>query len=383
MDDKQRPHNFCARLVKMAGTIYATMRKYDQNLHKFARSERAKAEKQAEIIAQNKGDPNQTLRILGIRSSVHHDVEQYNAIEAKEGLIPWNDEDDNLIDRFDGRALLDFYREPPKNRAPQQKTDEEEELEEQLCFESFRDLVVLLQSCEDDEAGLQKVEKGEMEEGARQSYEKSTHAKVAKKASATGAFAAVGFSYGGEANPPPPEKDGSSDEDEDNASSSSESSESDVGNEKYEGVNKTAEDLFGLEDFSGLLKRERREKKNAKAVLKKPNPMGSRRQRRKKIRELRSQGITDRDAYKQFKPQQPPPSGNPPPEPSYRYVGAFLVLLRASILEQERLYFTLSSRPSAVSCVCPFAEYCPPPDGARARHTTPSNGGSAPRRRLG
>eukprot|EP00854_Cymbomonas_tetramitiformis_P019569 gene19569-23407_t len=302
----------------MAGTIYATMRKYDQNLHKFARSERAKAEKQAEIIAQNRGDPNQTLRILGIRSSVHHDVEQYNAIEAKEGLIPWNDEDDNLIDRFDGRALLDFYREPPKNRAPQQKTDEEEELEEQLCFESFRDLVVLLQSCEDDEAGLQKVEKGEMEEGARQSYEKSTHAKVAKKAAATGAFAAVGFSYGGEANPPPPEKDGSSDEDEDDESSSSESSESDGGNEKYEGVNKTAEDLFGLEDFSGLLKREKREKKNAKAVLKKPNPMGSRRQRRKKIRELRSQGITDRDAYKQFKPQQPPPSGNPPPEPSYR-----------------------------------------------------------------
>ena len=25
-------------------------------------------------------------------------------------MLPWNGKDDNLIDRFDGRALLDFYR---------------------------------------------------------------------------------------------------------------------------------------------------------------------------------------------------------------------------------------------------------------------------------
>ena len=45
-------------------------------------------------------------------------------------MIPWNGQQDNLIDRFDGRALLDFYREPdPQARCPQ-KTEDELELEE-------------------------------------------------------------------------------------------------------------------------------------------------------------------------------------------------------------------------------------------------------------
>ena len=45
-------------------------------------------------------------------------------------MIPWNGQQDNLIDRFDGRALLDFYREPdPQARRPQ-KTEDELELEE-------------------------------------------------------------------------------------------------------------------------------------------------------------------------------------------------------------------------------------------------------------
>lgn len=26
-------------------------------------------------------------------------------------MLPWNGKEDNLIDRFDGRALLDFYRQ--------------------------------------------------------------------------------------------------------------------------------------------------------------------------------------------------------------------------------------------------------------------------------
>ena len=37
---------------------------------------------------------------------------QYYAIENKEGLVPWNGHQDNLIDRYDVRALLDAYVEP-------------------------------------------------------------------------------------------------------------------------------------------------------------------------------------------------------------------------------------------------------------------------------
>jgi hypothetical protein len=53
------------------------------------------------------------------------------ATEALEGLLPWNGKEDNLIDRFDGRALLDFYRDAPP-RAPQPKTDDELELEQKV-----------------------------------------------------------------------------------------------------------------------------------------------------------------------------------------------------------------------------------------------------------
>ena len=27
-------------------------------------------------------------------------------------MLPWNGDDENMIDRFDGRAVLDFYIEP-------------------------------------------------------------------------------------------------------------------------------------------------------------------------------------------------------------------------------------------------------------------------------
>ena len=70
------------------------------------------------------------LRVDGRPCKVIRSEEQYRAIESTEGMIPWNGHIDNLIDRFDGRALLDFYREPPPASARRPKRDEEVELEE-------------------------------------------------------------------------------------------------------------------------------------------------------------------------------------------------------------------------------------------------------------
>ena len=56
-----------------------------------------------------------------------HDA--YLAAEARDGMIPWNGDGENLIDRFDGRALLDMYIDPDP-RAKRQKSDGELELEE-------------------------------------------------------------------------------------------------------------------------------------------------------------------------------------------------------------------------------------------------------------
>lgn len=46
----------------------------------------------------------------------------------------------DCLSRFDGRALLDFIREPRRGR-PKEMSEEEEELEEFVNFERYRDLI--------------------------------------------------------------------------------------------------------------------------------------------------------------------------------------------------------------------------------------------------
>lgn len=69
------------------------------------------------------------LRIDGRSCQTTINDEQYQAVQNMEGMIPMNGQHDNLIDRFDGRALLDFYRDPV-NRQAKAKTEDELELEE-------------------------------------------------------------------------------------------------------------------------------------------------------------------------------------------------------------------------------------------------------------
>jgi hypothetical protein len=69
------------------------------------------------------------LRLDGRPSRLVRSQEAYAAAEAREGMIPWSGDGENLIDRFDGRALLDFYRDPDP-RAQPPKGDAELELEE-------------------------------------------------------------------------------------------------------------------------------------------------------------------------------------------------------------------------------------------------------------
>lgn len=131
-------------------------------------------------------DPTQTLLVDGRSSRLQRDILQHNALERGDGLIPWNGAQvgtssthcnacpactaaaweaqlalwelrccahlqsaplvaskqantfypspstaqDNLIDRFDGRALLDFYRDPPPHLKNREKSSQEERLED-------------------------------------------------------------------------------------------------------------------------------------------------------------------------------------------------------------------------------------------------------------
>lgn len=55
--------------------------------------------------------------VEGHGMTLHKNKDMYDQIENGEGImIKWNEKHDNLIDRYDGRALLDFIREAPVTR---------------------------------------------------------------------------------------------------------------------------------------------------------------------------------------------------------------------------------------------------------------------------
>lgn len=66
-----------------------------------------------------------------------------------------------MIDRFDGRAMLDMYKEPdPRILALRRKTEAEREAEDLCAFEGYRDLVKLLQMGLTEEEGARDTENG-------------------------------------------------------------------------------------------------------------------------------------------------------------------------------------------------------------------------------
>ena len=74
------------------------------------------------------------LRVDGRACKLFRNAEQYHAIEAMEGFIGYNGRDDIMIDRFDGRAMLDMYREPDEHMRTRPKTEEQLELDEVIAF---------------------------------------------------------------------------------------------------------------------------------------------------------------------------------------------------------------------------------------------------------
>lgn len=117
-------------------------RRSERKVHDLMDAARRRAQRRAVYLAKRRGDPQQSLQLTGSRCRLHHDTVLYQATQDQQGLIPWNGKQNILIDRFDGRALLDFIREPdPRLYRSREKTEEEEELEEFVNFERYRDLI--------------------------------------------------------------------------------------------------------------------------------------------------------------------------------------------------------------------------------------------------
>lgn len=68
------------------------------------------------------------LAVHGRACNVHRNTEEYENSEHMKVMMPWNGDAANLIDRFDARANLDMYREPPATRP--KLSDADKEIEE-------------------------------------------------------------------------------------------------------------------------------------------------------------------------------------------------------------------------------------------------------------
>jgi hypothetical protein len=73
--------------------------------------------------------PVNILAIEGRACKLYRNAEQHQSLERMDGMLPWNGQQDNMIDRFDGRALLDFYRESDGVSRDRPKTADDRRLE--------------------------------------------------------------------------------------------------------------------------------------------------------------------------------------------------------------------------------------------------------------
>ncbi|RWW21477.1 hypothetical protein BHE74_00011503 [Ensete ventricosum] len=106
-------------------------RRSERKVHDLMDAARKRAQRRAVYLAKRRGDPQQLLQVAGSRCRVYRDDGLYQAAQDQQGL-------------FDGRALLDFIRDS-SSRAyrVQERTEEEEEVEEFVNFERYRDLIKL------------------------------------------------------------------------------------------------------------------------------------------------------------------------------------------------------------------------------------------------
>ncbi|WOL02796.1 CLK4-associating serine/arginine rich protein [Canna indica] len=242
-------------------------RRSERKVHDLMDAARKRAQRRAVYLAKRRGDPQQSLQVAGTRCRVHRDDGLYQAAQDQQGLIPWNGKQDVLIDRFDGRALLDFIRDSStRAHRVQEKTEEEEEVEELVNFERYRDLIKLRRRGFTDEEGLQHVRQ-ELE--AKNSIPFAFERPQAPQPSASkGSYSQVGFSYKGDGHEDSNHLDSENEDEDDEEDDDDEKdfSSDDSNDEKMEIIAKE----FGIKRYNWLVymdKKAKEEEKRQKEII--------------------------------------------------------------------------------------------------------------------
>ncbi|TRZ06615.1 hypothetical protein HGM15179_020492 [Zosterops borbonicus] len=83
-------------------------RKHERKLRGMMVDYKKRAERRREYYEKIKKDPAQFLQVHGRACKVHLDSAVALAAESPVNMMPWQGDTNNMIDRFDVRAHLDF-----------------------------------------------------------------------------------------------------------------------------------------------------------------------------------------------------------------------------------------------------------------------------------
>lgn len=123
-------------------------------------AQRAFMKKRREEENANRGAPKddaaQGIRLVGLKAKMTKDRKAYNDLESETSLVPCPVDPSTMIDRFDGRAVLDII--PPETEENQEQRTElsrsDQALESLLSFERYRDIVRAYRTGVEEEARI-------------------------------------------------------------------------------------------------------------------------------------------------------------------------------------------------------------------------------------
>ncbi|XP_030242585.1 CLK4-associating serine/arginine rich protein isoform X1 [Drosophila navojoa] len=114
-------------------------RKQERRIRGLIVDYRKRAERRQYFYDKIQADPTQFLQLHGRRCKIYLDPAVAAAGDGDAIIVPWQGHQDNLIDRFDVRAHLDYIAPVPKSSNEQGEDDSELTAEErQLNYERYR-----------------------------------------------------------------------------------------------------------------------------------------------------------------------------------------------------------------------------------------------------
>ncbi|XP_031651980.1 CLK4-associating serine/arginine rich protein-like isoform X1 [Oncorhynchus kisutch] len=167
--------------------MWQEARKHERKLRGMMVDYKRRGERRREYYEKIKKDPAQFLQVHGRAYKIHLDSAVALAAESPVNMMPWQGDANNMIDRFDVRAHLDFiltYTPPLLNTA----TPEQESEERKCNYERYRGLVQNDFACISEEQCLYQIQMDELYGGLQRPNEDEKK-KLAKEK------ATIGYTY--------------------------------------------------------------------------------------------------------------------------------------------------------------------------------------------